>query len=176
MKIRYQPRFGGQTVEIRDITGGDELAMWTAGQEREVEGRSVLFRSPGGQITSLPAATALLSCGPDFVDARTGKNPNFICSQCGDPALSEHFTDRFTLDVVHFTDDDRAGSPRQCLACWLSRHTERIPEFRRMQCSEDTLARAQALAANRSSAASAPAKAPSSKPAAAPDASVSSEE
>ena len=71
MKIRFEPLTGQDHVEMPDLS-----TSFAAGEERE-----------------LPDAKAELALSnPNFVDAATGKNPNFTCEHCEQPHLETVMT------------------------------------------------------------------------------------
>lgn len=156
MVIRYQPKQNTALIEIRDITGGNELATWHRGQERDVTGVTVQFRDAEGHIGQRDAAEVLFACGPDFVDAKTGRNPNFVCARCAADAFDDHLTNRHTLEVVPIADADGA---RLCMTCWLSDHIEYQYQLRDFGFDKNLIAKAIELAAARfAKPASAPAR------------------
>jgi hypothetical protein len=126
MKVRYQPLHGAQDIEIRDILGGNALAVWHAGDARDVpDDLKVLFRQAGGAQAPVRAIDALLSVGPDFIDDATGVNPLFVCSVCGDLSLDELYVDRRTLESVHYrADRNDASSPRLCVPCFIAANAD----------------------------------------------------
>ncbi len=147
MKIRYQPRHGAQRIEVRDIMGGHELATWHVGQERDIaSGATVLFRHPDGSHGPMDAAQAVLSCGPDFVDATTGINPNFACGSCGDLALDDWHVDPATLDLVHYT---LPNGGRACMTCFVASRPDLVRFFRERGLSRDIIDRAASKTAQR---------------------------
>jgi hypothetical protein len=155
MRIRYQPRRGTVEIELRDILGGNPLAKWYVGDEREIPaGTTVVWGDGSAPASQMDAPTAIFRHGPDFVDAATGKNPLYSCADCGAEALEEHAFDYFNDTTIPFVND--AGK-RLCSACWLGAHPERIPSFRDFyQYPKDVIARAQAIAAKAEPVSAAP--------------------
>jgi hypothetical protein len=94
VKIAYKSLHGVQTVFIPNALGG-KYANWVNGQERDVpEDEKVRWRvSDGGEIKILRAVDAILSCGPEFVVASTGVNPDYQCVQCGAATNAVAFLD-----------------------------------------------------------------------------------
>jgi hypothetical protein len=151
MKIRYQPRRGTVEIELRDIIGGNPLAKWHVGDEREIPaGAKVIWGDGNAPAHPIDAAEAIFRHGPDFVDAATGKNPLYTCADCGAEALEEHAFDYDHDRTIPFVND--AGK-RLCAACWLGAHPELIPnfEFHRSWGKErpDDIKRAKAIATKR---------------------------
>ncbi|MBD5603538.1 MAG: hypothetical protein IAI48_00355 [Candidatus Eremiobacteraeota bacterium] len=94
MKVRFQSRHGIQQVQILNM-GGNPFGTWYDGEEKEID-PSLEVRvqtRPGAPFTVAKAIDAIFHAGPDFVDASTGKNPDFTCAVCGREALSQFFYD-----------------------------------------------------------------------------------
>ena len=91
MKIRFEPITGQDHVEMPDLS-----TSFAAGEERE-----------------LPDAKAELALSnPNFVDAATGKNPNFTCEHCEQPHLETVMTpDGLVNATAHAACAAAAASP-----------------------------------------------------------------
>lgn len=158
MRIRFQSRHGMREVEIRDITGGHEYALWRNGDEKDVpDDATISVREQNGKIVRKSAINSLFECGQDFVDVATGKNPLFSCKRCGAEALDMHFYNRMTLELMPLTDEN---DYRLCLADWLAEHPEYVPHHRKMGIDEAIIEKAASIREERAAKA-----APSSAPA-----------
>lgn len=150
----------GPEFDAQGNPTGAELRTWDEGQEREVpddlrvrfniannafgmrEGRIQPQGDAHGPSTvrTVSAVDALLSIGPEFVDATTGKNPDFTCTECGelttelyfhDPALAtpgidiDH--DRGPETRVWYTTTGEVGGDKLCPRDFLARHPRYIP-------------------------------------------------
>jgi hypothetical protein len=126
LNIKYEPRFGIQDVEIRDIGGGSPYAGWHAGDVREVpDDATVLFRQASGRQSKMSAIDAIFSAGPDWVDEATGVNPLFSCSACGAVTMDEAFVDpRTGTPLAYRTDPADLESPRLCVPDFLALHPD----------------------------------------------------
>lgn len=127
MKIRYQPLHGEREVELRDIIGGNPLAKWYTGDEREIaQGETVLFKELGGNTVTLDAAEAIFRHGPAFVDAKTGTNPRYACTACGAMSLDDYYVVWVKQEAVPVRFETEDGK-RLCIADFAKRYPEHIP-------------------------------------------------
>jgi hypothetical protein len=154
MRIRFQPRRGTPVMELRDIIGGNKLARWQAGDERDIPAGAMVLWQPGSEAPSqVDAVTAIFRHGPDFVDAATGKNPLFVCAICGEDALEEHAFDYAGDKPIPFVDD--AGK-RLDAGCFLGTHPDLIPYFKHHleygRKRKDVITKAEKIAAGYASA------------------------
>ncbi len=141
MRIRFQPQRGTPEVELRDIKGGHPLAKWSNGEEVEIApGTLVPFQPDGNPVRSVDAAEAIFRHGPAFVDATTGKNPLYVCADCGADALEEGFTDTHRMQFQYFTKDN---GRRLCSGCWLAAHPAYVVEFRKHGFPSQVIARGE---------------------------------
>lgn len=148
MQIRFQPRRGTAEMDISGIVGGHPLARWSAGDVREIgDDEQVMFTGHDGVTQPARAIDVVLSAGPDFVDARTGKNPLHSCHDCGVEALDDAHLDRFKGEMVPYRVDSDPNKPRLCVACYLARHPHYIVSHRANGVPEELLQQAQERAA-----------------------------
>ena len=146
MKIAFRPERRVERIEVRDLTGGSPHATWTYGDEREIaDDDYTMVRDPNGEIVRRKTIDALFAVGPDFVDAKTGKNPNFTCARTGEHTADEGFFDAKTLDLIPYVDAD---GKRISIAEFLGDHPQYIPFHERAGVSRDILDKARALAAS----------------------------
>lgn len=174
MRIKYQPVHGGHRVVIPYFPEGpttDEhgnptaaaFRSWFAGDERDVpddlrvpfnvsnnafaqrEGE-VVSNSPG-RTKTVRAVDALLSCGPMFVDAGTGKNPDFVCTVCGQETHDLYFNDPnklasgMNVDAdnpeadtrVWYTTDGTVNGDKLCSLDFLSQHPHYIRRHEQLE-------------------------------------------
>jgi len=110
MRIRFQPRFGTQDIEIRDVPA--ELVRWHAGDEHDVPD---------------DVAKTIFSCGGDFVDASSGKNPLFSCAACGETCDQAQVVDPSSLTSYDLVD---ANGRALCPTDYLVVHPELEGVFR----------------------------------------------
>lgn len=148
MQIRFTPRRGTLEMEISGIIGGGPLAKWFAGEVREVpDDQIVAFSGHDGVTRQVKAVDVIFSCGPDFTDAKTGRNPLFACVDCGAVPEAESFLNRFSGQMVAYNVESDPAKPRLCTACYLARYPEYIVTHRGDGCPEEILAQAQERAA-----------------------------
>jgi hypothetical protein len=131
MKIRYQPLRNTPEIEIRDLRG-HKHGTWRAGEEQDIgTDEKTSFTEPDGTVVVKSLIDALFSCGPEFVDDATGKNPLFVCSSCGEHVDSDFIIDRATLEPIYLREDPKDEfSPKLCMADFLATHPEHGPRFK----------------------------------------------
>jgi len=110
---------------------GGEYGVWLNGQEREVpDDAKVRWRiADGGEIRVIRAVDALLSCGPEFVDAKTGTNPDFTCVVCGRTTNAEGYLDVTYSDPVtgsHIRPYEDANGDRLCITDFLAQNENAV--------------------------------------------------
>ena len=121
MKIRYDGRRGITPLVLSGVQG--DAGTWAIGQEMEFGADDeIQVRTPAG-VFGVNAIEHLLSAGPEFVDAATGKNPLLTCSVCGAPATSTMFVDPKTMEQVRYETAD--GKPA-CIHCFLVDHPQYV--------------------------------------------------
>lgn len=144
MQIAFTPRRGTPEMDISGIQGGSALARWRAGEVRQIgDDQNVAFQGPDGVVRMARAIDVVFSCGPDFVDAKTGKNPQFTCADCAEHALDDSHLDRLRGVMVPYRVDCDASKPRLCVACYLGRYPQHIVAHRTAGLSEEVIAQAQ---------------------------------
>lgn len=149
MKIRFQSRHGHQRVFARNFLG-NPLGEWTNGQEVDVpDDLEIDFRVfDGGPIRRVKAVDAILSLGPDFVDAATNVNPDFA-DQDGRETVSDAFLDPATMSWVPYEDED---GNRLSVLEFLARNPRYIYAHRRYGIDESVAAEAERLSRERGTA------------------------
>ena len=166
-RIQFRSRRGVREVEVRDVTGGHEHAVWRNGEIREIADADVVaLRQPNGRIANVRAVEAIFNFGPDFVDADTGLNPNYTCSRCGVETLDEHFTHPHTLEVIPIA---AADGSNLCHVDYIADYPEHEWIFIRAGIDQERLNEARARRADLAKPKPEPtapiAPAPASKPA-----------
>jgi len=97
-----------------------------------------LIFAPGETKNVVNRVARQLLTNPDFIDATTKVNPNFVCAWCSKATLDDSFLDESTGDVRLIREDDGdPGSARLCLACFIAAAPEYEEAFRRKGLSED---------------------------------------
>lgn len=96
MRIRYQSQHGiarSSVAAIRD----PYWSSWDNGEERDVTEnlRVPVIVYPGTPARETRVIDALLAAGPEFVDAATDTNPDFVCAVDGKPTSALGF---YTVD------------------------------------------------------------------------------
>jgi hypothetical protein len=113
VRIRYEGRRGVSPLQLISVVGDDSL--WFIGQVREyAPDAEINVRTPAG-VLAHNAIQYILHAGVEFVDADTGKNPLFTCSDCGAVTTSLRFTDTKTMEAVPYETED--CSPL-CITCF----------------------------------------------------------
>jgi len=141
MRIRYQSRHGIGRVECRDFLGND-LTIWAFGQEREIpDDRVIVMRRADGRKLEMNAVDAVLSLGPDFVDAATGVNPFFQCVKCGAATTAESFLAVASNEGTVLLADEHGD--RLCLHCYIAANPDREANFRALGMDEAIIAEGQ---------------------------------
>lgn len=145
MKIAFRPQRRVERVELRDLTGGSPHATWTVDDVRDIPDNDYsMVRDPDGEVVRRKTIDAILSAGPDFVDAATGTNPRFASVRSGEHALDDGFVNLQTLQFVPYA-DEHGG--RLTIAEFLSDHPEFIGHHERAGLSHDVIDHAKQLAA-----------------------------
>ena len=141
MRIRFQPRFGTQDIEIRDVPA--EFVRWHAGDENDVTDE---------------VAQTIFSCGGDFVDASSGKNPLFSCAVCGETCDQTQVLDPSSLVAYDLVD---ASGHVLCPTDYLVAHPELEGVFRHVGFDKAIFPAAQARRDAATARKTTPAPAPS---------------
>ncbi len=149
--IAYRPEHLGATTEVRELRG-HALGTWYPGEEREVPADAMIdvdvsYSAPDviepseSQMVSRSILDVLYSAGPAFVDAATGQNPLFVCSECGEHVDGDVYLDRATLEQHYLrVDKHDPASPRLCLRDYLVAHPDAIQHHRSAGASRALLA------------------------------------
>lgn len=157
MQIRFAPRRGTLEMEISGIVGGGPLSRWFAGEVREIPDDQVIaFSGYDGVTRQIKAVDAIFSCGPDFTDAKTTRNPLYACADCGAVPEAESFLNRFNGTMVCYNVDSDPAKDRLCTACYLARYPQFVVTHRSDGCPEEILAAAQERSAKVSKVPSSP--------------------
>lgn len=149
--IAYRPEHLGATTEVRELRG-HALGTWYPGEEREVPADTridvdVSYSAPdviepnASQMVSRSILDVLYSAGPAFVDAASGQNPLFTCSECGEHVDGDVYLDRATLEQHYLrVDKHDPASPRLCLRDYLVAHPDAIQHHKSAGASRALLA------------------------------------
>lgn len=132
--IKYQSRAGISEVEMRDFIGV-KYNRWQNGAVVDIpDDEQSTVRLPNGDTKQVKTVDYVLGMGPDFVDATTGKNPNYICAKCGKETLDDGYLDMMTLETHPYRDAD---GKRLCIVDYLSANPQSLNQHVRLGLPKD---------------------------------------
>jgi len=143
MRIKYVASRGISPLLLHGVQG--ESGTWYAGEIRDYGPNDELKVRPNrGEAVTVNAIDFIFSCGVEFVNPDTNKNPQYQCATCGEVTTALGFIDKSSHEAPFVEYRNPEGKP-QCLRDWLADNPRYISQHARTVYDQSVIADAKAI-------------------------------